>query len=458
MKVIVAGAGQVGFNIARYLAIAGNDVTVIDQRRDLVEKIAENLDIQAMTGYASHPGMLDAAGARDADMLIAVTLVDEINMVACQVAHTFFNVPTKIARIRQKAYLERRWSDLFRRDHLPIDHVISPEREVAHAVALRLEVPGASNVVPFADNLVRLIVLRCTESTPITRTPLRQLTYLFPDLHVVVVAILRGERFFIPDGDDELLPQDEVHLIVDCAHISRLMPAFGMESAAVNHVVIAGGGNIGLCLAEELEHNYPNINLKLMETKSERADYLADYLEKALIIKGDAREREILDEVNIASANAMIAVTNDDEVNIMGALLAKQMGCERVLALVNNSNYNQLLPSVGIDAAINPRETTVSSVLRHVRRGRIKAVHSLRDGEAEVLEAEALETSALVGRELRSIGQIGGMIVGALVRDNQVLTPRSDTVVKAHDRVVLVAQNRVLKKVEQLFSVSVDYF
>lgn len=315
MKVIVAGAGQVGFNIARYLALAGNDVTIIDQRGDLVAKIAENLDIQALTGHASYPGTLEIAGARDADMLIAVTLVDEINMVACQVAHTFFNVPTKIARIRQKPYLEGRWTDLFRRDHLPIDHVISPEREVAHAAALRLEVPGASNVVPFADNLVRLIALRCTENSPVIKTPLRQLTYLFPDLHVVVVGILRNDRFFIPDGDDEILPDDEVHLIIDSAHLARAMPAFGLIGGSLNHIVIAGGGNIGLCLAEELEAAYPGINLKLLEARPERADMLADLLANTLVLMGDAREREILEEANIASANAMVAVTNDDEVD-----------------------------------------------------------------------------------------------------------------------------------------------
>ncbi len=455
---IICGAGQVGHNIARYLATAGNEVTIIDQSVELTQRLGDSLDIQTIVGHASLPGVLEQAGAEDADMLIAVTYADEVNMVACQVAHTLFNVPTKIARIRQQAYLEGRWQDLFVGNHMPIDVVISPEREVAHAIALRLEVPGALNVVAFADDRVRLVVVRASEECPVLATPLRQLTYLFPDLHMVVVGIGRGDRFFIPDADDQILAEDEVHFVVETAHIARALPAFGHEEGRSERVVIAGGGNIGLFLAQELELRYPHLGLKVIEAEERRAEMAADRLVRGVVLRGDARDRELLEEANIASCEAVVTVTNDDEVNIMAALLAKRLGCGRALALVNNSTYNVITRSIGIDVAINPRDTTVSSILQHVRRGRIKAVHTIRDGEAEIFEAEALETSPLVGRPLKELRAAGGMIVGAVIRDGAMITPRPETVIKAHDRVVIVARSDMVKKVEQLFAVRLDYF
>ncbi|MFO1067243.1 MAG: Trk system potassium transporter TrkA [Geminicoccaceae bacterium] len=458
MKVIVCGAGQVGYNIARYLAHAGNDVTIVDQSVELAQRVGDSLDIQAIVGHASLPTTLDQAGADDADMLIAVTHTDEVNMVACQVASTLFNVPTKIARVRQQAYLESRWQDLFRRNHLPIDVVISPEREVAHAIALRLEVPGALNVVPFADDKVRLVAVRANEDCPILNTSLRQLTYLFPDLHIVVVGIGRGEAFFIPDADDQILAHDEVHFVVETAQIGRALPVFGHEGRMGDRLVIAGGGNIGLFLAEELEERHPQLAIKVIEASEARAANAADRLRRTVVLRGDARERELLEEANIQACESVVTVTNDDEVNIMTALLAKRMGCRRALALVNNSTYNTMMRSIGIDVAINPRDTTVSSILQHVRRGRIKAVHTIRDGDAEIFEAEALETSPLVGKPLRDLRSTGGLIVGAVIRNRQMITPRSDTVINAHDRVIVVARSDMVKKVEQLFAVRLDYF
>jgi trk system potassium uptake protein len=458
MKVLIAGAGQVGFNIARYLAATGYDVTIIDQRVELVQKIGDSLDIQAMVGHASHPGALEQAGAADADMLIAVTQADEVNMLACNVAHTLFNVPTKIARIRQQDYLESRWQDLFRSQHVPIDVIISPEIEVARAIALRLEVPGAVNCVPFADDKVRLVAVRATADCPVNDTPLRQLTYLFPDLHLVVVAIRRGDNFFIPDADDQILAHDEVHFVVETAHINRALSAFGYEERLSDRVLIGGGGNVGLFLAREVERRHPEIGLKLIEADPVRAELVADRLKRTVILRGDIRERELLDEANVASASAMVTVTNNDEVNIIAGLLAKRLGCRRSLALVTNSTYNLITRSIGIDVAINPRDITVSSILQHVRRGRIKAVHAIGDGEAEVYEAEALETSQLVGKPLREARFAGGVIVGAVVRKGQVIMPRGDTLIRGGDRVVLAARKDMVKRVEQLFAVRLDYF
>jgi len=458
MKVIVCGAGQVGFNIARYLASAGNDVTVIDQRPELTQKIGESLDIQAITGFASHPEVLAQAGAADAELLVAVTYADEVNMVACQVAHSLFNVPTKIARVRHQSYLQPRWQDLFRREHLPIDVIISPEIEVAKAIARRLEVPGATEVMPFADDRVRMIAARCGPECPILDTPLRQLTFLFPDLHLTVVGIIRGDHFFVPSGDDHLSEGDEVYSVVETGHTARAMRAFGHEEKVSERIVIAGGGNIGLFLARELESSRPRATLTLIEMSPERARYIADKLSRTMVLQGDARDREIHEEANLRSAEAIVCVTNDDEVNIMAALLAKRYGCQQALTLVNNNVYAPLLGSLGIDVVINPRETTVSSILQHVRRGRIKSAHTIRDGEAEVFEAEALETTPLVGQTLREARLPPGVIVGAIVRDNQVTSARADTVIRARDRVVVVARAQAVKKVEKLFAVRVDYF
>lgn len=458
MKVVIAGAGQVGFNIARYLAATGYDVTLIDQRQDLVQTIGDSLDIRAMVGFASYPGVLAAAGAADADMLIAVTAVDEVNMVACNVAHTLFNVPTKIARIRQQDYLEGRWQDLFRSAHVPIDVIISPEVEVARAIALRLELPGATNCVPFAEDRVRLVAVRAGDDCPVNDTPLRQLTYLFPDLHLVVVGIGRGERFFIPDPDDTILAGDEVHFVVETANVARALAAFGFEDRLGERLIIGGGGNVGLFLAREVERRHPELRVKLIEASPARAELVADRLQRTIVLKGDIRDREVLEEANVSIASAMVTVTNSDEMNIVAGLLAKRLGCRRTLALVNNSTYNLINPGIGLDVAINPRDITVSSILQHVRRGRIKAVHAIGDGAAEVYEAEALEASQLVGRPLREARFAGGVIVGAVVRKGEVVMPRGDTQIRGGDRVILAARKEMVKRVEQLFAVRLDYF
>lgn len=458
MKVLIAGAGQVGANIARYLAGTGYEVTIIDQRVELVQKIGDSLDIQALVGFASHPSVLAQAGAADADMLIAVTHADEVNMVACNVAHTLFSVPTKIARIRQQDYLESRWQDLFRSQHVPIDVIISPEVEVARAIALRLEVPGAINCVPFVEDRVRLVAVRAGLDCPVINTPLRQLTYLFPDLHLVVVAIGRSQRVFIPDADDQILAGDEVHFVVEAGHVDRALWAFGYEERLNDRLIIGGGGNVGLFLAREIERRHPGLNVKLIEFDGARAELVANQLAHTVVLRGDIRDRELLDEADVGAASAMVAVTNNDEINIMASLLAKRLGCGRSLALVNNSTYNLVHPGLGLDVAINPRDITVSSVLQHVRRGRIKAVHAIGDGEAEVYEAEALETSRLVGKPLREARLAGGVIVGAVVRKGKVIMPRGDTVIRGGDRVVLAARKDMVKRVEQLFAVRLDYF
>ncbi|MFM2042197.1 MAG: transport system, NAD-binding component [Pseudomonadota bacterium] len=458
MKVIVCGAGQVGSNIARYLASEGNNVTVIDQSAELIQKISDTLDVQAMVGFASHPNVLEAAGASDADMIIAVTLADEVNMVACQVADSLFNVPTKIARVRHQSYLQPIWADLFSRDHLPIDVIISPEIEVARAVARRLQVPGAFDMIPLADGKVRVVGVVCTANCPIINTPLRQLTGLFPDLNIEIVAIVRNEKPIIPSGDDQMLAGDEVYFVADTNHVARAMAAFGHEEPEARRVIIIGGGNIGLCLAEEIEAKHPGVSARIIEVDRKRAQFVAQRLTRTMVLHGDGLDPDILEEANVRASETVVAVSNNDEGNILSSLLAKRYGCERAITLINKTTYQPLVHPLGIDAVVSPRSITVSSILQHVRRGRIKAVHSLREGFAEVIEAEALETSTLVNQPLKDIRLPAGVIVGAIVRGDTVIIPRPSTVVKPNDRVIILAEVGQVRKVEKMFAVRLEFF
>ncbi len=458
MKVIVCGAGQVGFNIARYLAMEDNDVTVVDQDPNLVRKITDSLDCQGVVGNASLPDVLEQAGAEDADMLIAVTYADEANMVSCQVAHSLFNVPTKIARVRHQSYLRPIWANLFSRDHMPIDVIISPEIEVAHAVTRRLRVPGAFEMIPLVEDKVKLLGVRCEDNCPVVNTPLRQLTQIFPDLNIVIVGLVRDGKAIIPSGDDQMLSGDEVYFVVDSDHVPRAMVAFGHEEKEARRLLIFGGGNIGLFLAQEIERDFPWVSTKIIESDPDRARMVAEALEKTIVLNGDVLDSEILDEANVQATETVVAVTNDDETNILASLLAKKAGCQRSIALINKGNYEPLISALGIDVAVSPRTITVSTILQHVRRGRIHSVHSLREGFGELIEAEALESSSLVGSPIRDAKLPSGVVLGALVRDGQVISPRGDTVVEVKDRVVLFAASEAVRKVEKMFSVRLEFF
>lgn len=458
MKVVICGAGQVGFNIAQYLAAESNDVTVIDQSPELIGKINDQLDVQAFVGHASQPDMLERAGAGEADMLIAVTYADEVNMVACQVAHSLFNVPTKIARIRQQSYLDPAWSALFARDQLPIDVVISPEIEVARAIERRLAVPGAFDMLPMADDLVRVVGVRCTDETPIVHTPLRQLTSLFPDLAITIVAILRGDKAMVPNSTDQMLPGDEVYFIAASDHVPRAMAVFGYEDEAARRIAIVGGGNIGSTIGRDLEADGAAVSARIIEFDRDQARKVAEFLPTTNVIHGDALDADILEEANIGSCEAVVAVTNEDETNILASLLAKRQGVKRAITLVNKLDYTSLITTLGIDVVVSPRAITVSKILQHVRRGRIRQVYSLRDGFAEIIEGDALETSPLVGAPLKEARLPKGVIVGAVVKHGRVVIPRANTVIDKDDRVVLLADASAVKKIEKMFAVRLEYF
>jgi len=381
-----------------------------------------------------------------------------VNMVACQVGASLFNVPTKIARVRHQSYLQPIWADLFSREHLPIDVIISPEIEVARAVSRRMQVPGAFDMIPLADGLVRVIGVVCSQSCPIINTPLRQLTGLFPDLSIEVVAIIRGDRQFIPCGNDQMLAGDEVYFVADTKHVSRAMAAFGHEEREARRVIIIGGGNIGLCLAEEIEQNHPGVSARIIEVDRRRATIVAQKLKRTMVLHGDGLDPAILEEANVGASETVVAVSNSDEGNILASLLAKRNGCQRAITLINKTTFQPLVQPLGIDAVVSPRSITVSSILQHVRRGRIKAVHSLRENFAEVIEAEALETSTLINTPLKDIRLPEGIIIGAIVRGEQVIIPRPSTVIKPNDRVIILAEVGQVKKVEKMFAVRLEFF
>lgn len=458
MKVIVCGAGQVGFNIARHLALENNDVTVVDQNPDLVRRVNDTLDATGVFGHASNPDVLEKAGIANADMIIAVTYADEVNMVACQVAHSLFDVPTKIARVRQQSYLQPIYANLFSRDHLPIDVIISPEIEVARAVTRRLQVPGAFEMIPLVDDKVKLIGVRCEETCPLINTPLRQLTHLFPDLNIVIIGLMRDGNPMMPTADDYMLPGDEVYFVVDSEQVSRAMAAFGHEEAEARRLLIFGGGNIGLFLAQEIEKNHDWVKAKIIEADKDRAESVAGMLDRTMVINGDVLDPEILEEANASMTETVVAVTNDDETNILSSLLAKRNGVKRAITLINTAAYEPLINSLGIDVIVSPRNITVSTILQYVRRGRIHSVHTLREGFGELIEAEALETSDLVGKPLKEVKLPSGVMLGAIVRDGKMICPRGSTVVEAKDRVVLFASEDVIREVEKIFSVQLEYF
>lgn len=458
MRAVICGAGQVGFGIAEKLSGEGHEISVVDTSQQLIATIRDTLDVRGVVGYGSHPEVLGNAGAAEADMLIAVTQADEVNMIACQVAHTLFNVPTKIARVRAQSYLQPHYQDLFARDQLPIDVVISPEIEVGEMVLRRLALPGAVETVRFADDRVIVIGILCHEDCPVIDTPLRQLTELFPDLGAVVVGVFRGGHLFVPRSDDSLLAGDLVYVVAQHDQVRRTLVIFGHEELQASRVVIAGGGNIGAYVAQQLELREPGTKVKIIEQSRARAMVIADQLKRAVILNGSALDQEILREADIEDADTMVALTNDDQANIIACVMAKTMGCTRNLSLINNVSYPAFAHALGIDAYVNPRAVTISRILRHVRRGRIQSVHSLQNGAAEVIEAEALETSPLVGRPLREIDLPDGMRIGAIYRRGRASTPDGGTRILAHDRVIIFALADRVHQVEQMFRVSLEFF
>ncbi|MEY3307253.1 MAG: hypothetical protein RLZZ413_1291 [Pseudomonadota bacterium] len=458
MKVIICGAGQVGWQIARHLSGEKNDVTVVDSNADLVRRATDTLDVQGVAGFASYPDVLERAGARDADMIIAATHSDEVNMVTCQVAHSVFSIPRKIARLRAQSYLDAIYGDLFSTKNLPIDVVISPEREVAEAALQRLAAPAAFDTESFMGGKAQLLGIALDEECPVLNTPLRQLSDLFSTLRAIVVGIRRDDRLFAPDAEDQLFADDQIYVFSHTEDVNRTLEIFGKTTKKQERIVIVGGGNVGLAVAHALEARTDRVRVKIIELDRQCAERAADTLQRTIVLNGDGMDIDILMEANIDRADAVLVVTDDDKTNMLVAVRAKSAGCPMAIALVNDPTLVPLMGPLDIDAYINPRATTVSSILRHVRHGRVRAIYSIGDAEAEVIEAQVLSTSPLAGRLVRDIEFPEGVLVGAVLRGEAVLKPTGSLRINEGDVVALFAMARDVPEVERLLQVSIDFF
>ena len=459
MKVIICGAGQVGWQIARHLANERNDVTVVDNNADLVRRATDALDVQSVAGFASYPDVLERAGARDADMIIAATHSDEVNMVTCQVAHSVFDIPRKIARLRSQSYLNAIYSDLYRRDHMPIEVVISPEREVASAALKRLSAASTFDTEFFLDGNLQLIGITLDEDCPVVNTPLRQLSDLFSTLRAVVVGVRREGTLFAPEPGDQLFVGDDCYVMVNTADFSRALEIFGKQQQKQERVVLIGGGNVGRMVAQKLE-DLPGraIRAKMIERNRKIAEGSAEALERTIVLNGDGLDASLLQEAGATRADAVLAVTDDDKTNILGAVRAKAMGCKLAVALINDPTLVPLMKPLGIDAYINPRATTVSSILRHIRLGRVRDVYSLGDAEAEIIEAVVLSTSPIAGRQIRDIEFPEGVLIGGIKQGDNIVKPTGSTRINDGDIIALFALSKDVEEVERLLQVSIDYF
>lgn len=458
MKVIICGAGQVGWQIARHLSGEQNDVTIVDVNSELVRRATETLDVGGVVGHASYPDVLERAGARDADMVIAATHSDEVNMVTCQVAHSVFSVQRKVARIRSQSYLETAYSDLYRREHMPIDVLISPEKEVAEAALQRLAAPATFDTESFLDGKAQLLGIAIGSDCPVINTPLRQLTDLFSTLQAIVVGIRREGTLFAPAPGDQIFEGDACYVFAATQDINRTLEIFGKSTKKQERVVIVGGGNVGLAVAQELEQRTDRVRVKIIERDRSRAEIAADSLNRTIVLNGDGLDSGLLSEANVETADAVLAVTDDDKTNMLAAVRAKAMGCSMTICLVNDPTLAPLMAPLGIDAYINPRATTVSSILRHIRHGRVKGVYSIGDAEAELIEAQVLGTSPIAGQRIRDIAFPEGVLLGAVVKEGKLVKPNGSLRIDEGDLIAIFAMASDVPEVERLLQVSIDYF
>ena len=458
MKVIICGAGQVGWQIARHLASEKNDVTIEDSDQDLVSRATDTLDVKGVSGFASYPNVLKNAGAEDADMIIAATHSDEVNMVTCQVAHSIFDIPRKIARLRSQSYLDAIYADLYRRDHLPIDVVISPELEVAEAALKRLSSPNAFESETFLNNQAQLLGLHIEDNCPVVNTPLRQLTDLFSTLRVIVVGVRRQGILFAPNAGDQLFCSDEVYLMCHSSDTNRTLDVFGKPEGEQNRIILIGGGNVGLRIAKSLEDSKNRVRTKIIEKNRITAELAASSLERTIVLHGDGLDSGLLEEANVAKTDTIMAVTDDDKTNMLAAVRAKSRGCKKAIALINDPTMSPLMEPLGIDAYINPRSTTVSSILRHVRHGKVKNVYSIGDAEAEVIEAQVMSTSPIAGSRIGDIDFPEGVIVGGILKNDDMVKPSSQSKIEEGDIIALFVLSKDIPEVERLLQVTIDYF
>ena len=455
MNIIICGAGRVGFSISKQLSAQGHSITVVDQSSEYIQKINESQDVKGIVGKATFPSVLEKAGAEDADMIIAVTQNDETNMVICQVAHSIFNINKKIARIRGQEFLGSKWGKLYGQSNLPIDVIISPELEVAKSLQRKLEAPGALDSVPFANAKIKVLEIDIDKKCPLVNTELCKLTEKFPDLKANILGVIRGDKFIILKKRDKILVNDKAFVVINASQVNKTLSAFGHDEKMAKKILIVGGGNIGFNLAKNLEADSDGVRVKIIEKDKNRAEFIANELNNTIVINGDGLEEDVLKEANIDEAETILSLTNDDEDNIMVSVLAeKNNPNKRTIALVNKQNYSLLQSSLKINDLVDPRLTTISTILKHVHKGTIETVYTLLDGEYEFIEAEVLETSELISKSIKESELPREIRIGAIVRKKEVIIPKSDFKFEKKDLVVFLTKREHLEKVESLFRIS----
>jgi len=461
MNIIICGAGRVGFTIAKILSEQSHSITVIDQSSEDIQKIDDILDVKSIVGKATYPSILEKANASEADMIIAVTRNDEINMLICQIAFSIFNVQKKIARIRSQDYLNPKFSKVYNKENLPIDVIISPEIEIAKSLQRKLEAPGALDNVPFAGNKIRLLEILINDKCLLKDTMLNELTKKFPKLNANIMGVIRDDKFVMLKKNDIMVNNDKAYVIIDASQMKDTLAAFGHNEKISNKILIIGGGNIGFNLAKNLEESFDSARVKIIEKNKERSEFIAGELNNTIVINGDALDEDVLMEANIDEVETVLALTNDDEDNLMVSVLVEKFAKDksdliekRTMALINKPNYSLLQTSLKIDDFIDPRMNTVSSILKHIHKGTIENAYSILNGEYEIIEAEIIETSELINKELKNSNLPDEIRIGAILRGNQVIIPRSNFVFKKEDIVILLAKKDFLNIVENMFRIS----
>ena len=455
MNIIICGAGRVGYTIAKLLSEQNHSITVIDQSSEDIQKINDSLDVRAIVGKATYPAVLEKANATEADMIIAVTKNDEINMLICQIAFSIFNVQKKIARIRSKDYLNPKFSKVYNKENLPIDVIISPEIEIAKSIQRKLEAPGALDNVNFAHNKIRLLEILVNENCPLINIPLNEITKKFPKLEANILGVIRKEKFIILKKNDVMKKDDKTYVIINSDQMQQTLLAFGHEEKISTKILIIGGGNIGFNLAKNIEQSFESARIKIIEKDKSRAEFIANELNNSIVIHGNGLDEDVLSEANLEEIETVLALTNDDEDNLMVSVLVEKFSKEkRTMALINKPNYALLQSSLKIDDLIEPRMNTVSSILKHVHKGTIETAYTILNGEYEVIEAEIIETSELINKELNNSNLPDGIRIGAILRGEDIIIPRSNFIFKKEDIVVFLAKRDQLPVVENMFRIS----
>ena len=455
MNIIICGAGRVGYTIAKLLSEQNHSITVIDQSSEDIQKINDSLDVRAIVGKATYPSVLEKANAAEADMIIAVTKNDEINMLICQIAFSIFNVQKKIARIRSKDYLNPKFSKVYNKENLPIDVIISPEIEIAKSIQRKLEAPGALDNVIFAQNKIRLLEILVNENCPLINIPLNEITKKFPKLEANILGVIRKEKFIILKKNDVMKKDDKTYVIINSDQMQQTLLAFGHEEKISTKILIIGGGNIGFNLAKNIEQSFESARIKIIEKDKSRAEFIANELNNSIVINGNGLDEDVLSEANLEEIETVLALTNDDEDNLMVSVLVEKFSKEkRTMALINKPNYSLLQSSLKIDDLIEPRMNTVSSILKHVHKGTIETAYTILNGEYEVIEAEIIETSELINKELNNSNLPDGIRIGAILRGEDIIIPRSNFIFKKEDIVVFLAKRDQLPVVENMFRIS----